>query len=111
MDTQPTDDRTLRHEQLRMRVAETYAVLRAMRGEDMTDTCDPDTDEGGQRRVGQGKGQGWGGARGVGADVKGESEESGQGWGGLQGNVDARHPVLVGHSLGGSSAVSAFASR
>ncbi|KZP11135.1 hypothetical protein FIBSPDRAFT_962570 [Athelia psychrophila] len=118
MDTQPTDDRTLRREQLRMRVAETYAVLRAMRGEDAADACDPHTDEGGQRRVRQGKGQGWGGARGARADVadadgKGEREEereeSGQGWGGLQGNVDARHPVLVGHSLGGSAAIMAAA--
>ncbi|KAF7976303.1 hypothetical protein HWV62_7003 [Athelia sp. TMB] len=67
LDAQPTDDTTLRHEQLRMRVAEAHAVLSALRGE-----------------------------REGGVDQPG--------WDGLHTHVDARRPVVAGHSLGGSAA-------
>lgn len=95
LDTQPTDDTTLRHEQLRMRVAETHVVLRAMRGEDVINECDSNKCVEGKNRVRAQEGRGCGDALGTVED-----------WAELQGHVDASRPVIVGHSLGGSAAVS-----
>lgn len=67
-----------------MRVAEAHAVLRAVRGENVSL-----------------------GARSSSSNREGEKEaEDERAWKEIQASVDASRPVMVGHSLGGSAAVS-----
>ena len=81
LDIQPPDDTILRHEQIKMRVAEIHEVTKAMtrlsRGEDVARTSihSPDFD--------------W------------------ERWR----SVDCSKPIMVGHSLGGSAGVYVIASR
>ena len=75
-----------------MRVAEAHAILSALRGEDIAGACDITRHVEGESRVDQAAGDA-------------------PGWGGLRARVDARRPVVVGHSLGGSAAVRLPSSR
>ncbi|KIM76004.1 hypothetical protein PILCRDRAFT_826858 [Piloderma croceum F 1598] len=79
LETQPADDTVLRHQQIKLRIAEIEGVIKAMtrlsRGEDITKTSidTPDFD--------------WSRWR----------------------SVDTNKPIIAGHSLGGSAAIAAAA--